>query len=37
MTYNKINNESIFFTDSNDPETYSLKNQIAEHLEFRLV
>jgi starch phosphorylase len=33
----KTKPESIFFTDSNDPESYSLKNQIAEHLEFRLV
>lgn len=30
------NNDSIFFTDSQDPESYSLENQIAEHLEFRL-
>lgn len=29
--------ESIFFTDNQDPNSYSLKNQIAEHLEFRLV
>ncbi len=29
-------NESIFFSDSQDPESYSLENQIAEHLEFRL-
>lgn len=28
--------ESIFFTDTQDPESYSLENQIAEHLEFRL-
>ncbi|MBX3045280.1 MAG: glycogen/starch/alpha-glucan phosphorylase [Candidatus Kapabacteria bacterium] len=35
---NKDNkSDSIFFTDSQNPETYSLKNQIAEHLEFRLV
>lgn len=27
---------SIFFTDSQDPDTYSLENQLAEHLEFRL-
>ncbi len=29
--------ESIFFTDSQSPESYSLKNQIFEHLEFELV
>lgn len=29
-------NDSIYFTDSQPPETYSLDNQIAEHLEFRL-
>lgn len=29
--------ESIFFTDDQDPESYSLRNQIAEHLEFRMV
>ncbi len=29
--------DSIFFTDSQDPNTYSLANQIAENLEFRLV
>lgn len=35
---NQINKgESIFFTDSHDPDTYTLKNQIAENLEFRLV
>ncbi len=28
--------ETIFFTDTQDPESYSLENQIAEHLEFRL-
>ena len=28
--------DSIFFTDNQDPESYSLENQIAEHLEFRL-
>lgn len=28
---------SIFFTDAEDPNSYSLKNQFAEHLEFRLV
>lgn len=32
-----INKESIFFTDAEDPETYSLSNQFAENLEFRLV
>ncbi len=32
-----LKSDSIFFTDSQDPNTYSLKNQIAEHLEFRLV
>lgn len=37
MTNSKYNSDSIFFTDSSNPETYSLKNQIAEHLEFRLV
>ena len=29
--------QSIFFTDSEDPKTYSLSNQFAEHLEFGLV
>ena len=29
--------ESIFFTDEEDPRTYSLSNQFAEHLEFELV
>lgn len=29
--------DSIFFTDDQDPESYSLRNQIAEHLEFRMV
>ncbi len=29
-------NDSIYFTDSQDPESYSLENQLAEHLEFRL-
>ncbi|MBM2815199.1 MAG: glgP [Ignavibacteria bacterium] len=28
--------ETIFFTDSEDPESYSLENQLAEHLEFGL-
>ena len=30
------NGSSIYFTDELKPESYSLKNQIAEHLEFRL-
>ena len=35
---NKINkNESIFFTDDQNPTSYSLKNQMYENLEFRLV
>jgi glycogen phosphorylase len=35
---NKSNNhDSIFFTDKEDPNTFSLSNQFAEHLEFRLV
>ena len=29
--------DSIFFTDEEDPRTYSLSNQFAEHLEFELV
>jgi starch phosphorylase len=29
--------DSIFFTDQEDPRTYSLSNQFAEHLEFELV
>lgn len=29
--------DSIFFTDKEDPRTYSLSNQFAEHLEFELV
>lgn len=29
--------DSIFFTDEQDPSTFSLKNQIYENLEFRLV
>ncbi|MCZ6702026.1 MAG: glycogen/starch/alpha-glucan phosphorylase [Ignavibacteria bacterium] len=28
---------SLFFTDEEDPRTYSLSNQFAEHLEFELV
>lgn len=32
----KINNSSIYFTDEIEPESYSLKNQLAENLEFRL-
>ncbi len=32
----RLQNDSIFFTDAEDPESYSLENQIAEHLEFRL-
>ena len=33
-----INNKSsIFFTDGEAPETYSISNQFAENLEFRLV
>ncbi|MCU0428047.1 MAG: glycogen/starch/alpha-glucan phosphorylase [Candidatus Kapabacteria bacterium] len=28
---------SLFFTDSEDPDSYSLQNQFAENLEFRLV
>ena len=35
---NKLNNpDSIFFTDKEDPNTFSLSNQFAEHLEFGLV
>lgn len=35
---NKLNDgDSIFFTDKEDPRTYSLSNQFAEHLEFELV
>jgi len=35
---NKNNkSDSIFFTDEQDPSTFSLKNQIYENLEFRLV
>lgn len=29
-------NRSIYFTDNQNPDTYSLENQLAEHLEFRL-
>ncbi|MEJ2506174.1 MAG: glycogen/starch/alpha-glucan phosphorylase, partial [Ignavibacteriaceae bacterium] len=29
--------DSLFFTDEEDPRTYSLSNQFAEHLEFELV
>jgi glycogen phosphorylase len=31
------NGHSIFFTDAENPDSYSLQNQFAEHLEFRLV
>ena len=34
---NKNKEQSIFFTDAEDPRTYSLSNQFAEHLEFELV
>jgi glycogen phosphorylase len=35
---NNLNNgNSIFFTDKEDPRTYSLSNQFAEHMEFELV
>lgn len=37
MFQNANKPESVFFTDSQNPDTYSLKNQISEHLEFRLV
>jgi starch phosphorylase len=33
----KPNNGSIFFTDKEDPSSFSLSNQFAEHLEFNLV
>ncbi len=33
----KKNNKSVFFTDSEKLESYSLSNQFAEHLEFILV
>ncbi len=29
--------QSLYFTDSENPDSYSLSNQFAEHLEFRLV
>ena len=32
-----LKNGSIFYTDSQDPSSYSLSNQLAEHLEFNLV
>lgn len=32
-----MKNDSIYFTDTQDPSTYSLENQLQEHLEFRLV
>jgi starch phosphorylase len=32
-----IKKDSIFFTDKEDPRTYSLSNQFAEHMEFELV
>lgn len=31
------NGNSIFFTDKKDPESFSIANQFAEHLEFTLV
>lgn len=31
-----MNRDSIYFTDAESPESYSLKNQIFEHLEFNL-
>lgn len=31
------NGNSIFFTDKEDPESFSIANQFAEHLEFTLV
>lgn len=31
------NTDSIFFTDKEDPASFSLSNQFAEHLEFTLV
>lgn len=31
------NGNSIFFTDKEDPESFSISNQFAEHLEFTLV
>ncbi|BDQ03110.1 glycogen/starch/alpha-glucan phosphorylase [Ignavibacterium sp.] len=33
----KVANGSIFFTDKEDPESFSISNQFAEHLEFTLV
>ncbi|MBI5660700.1 MAG: glycogen/starch/alpha-glucan phosphorylase [Ignavibacterium album] len=33
----KVVNGSIFFTDKEDPESFSISNQFAEHLEFTLV
>jgi glycogen phosphorylase len=33
----KTKNDSIFFTDKEDPSSFSLSNQFAEHLEFNLV
>jgi len=33
----KKTKESIFFTDKEEPESFSLSNQFAEHLEFSLV
>ncbi len=33
----KNKNESVFFTDIEKPESFSLSNQFAEHLEFDLV
>jgi starch phosphorylase len=32
-----VQEQSIFFTDEENPDAYSLQNQFAEHLEFRLV
>ena len=33
----KKETETIFFTDKEDPGSFSLSNQFAEHLEFTLV
>ena len=33
----KKSKESIFFTDKEDPKSFSISNQFAEHLEFTLV
>ncbi|AFH50564.1 Alpha-glucan phosphorylase [Ignavibacterium album JCM 16511] len=33
----KVVNGSIFFTDKEEPESFSISNQFAEHLEFTLV